>query len=102
MTLLSYIIAIVLYCIVKSDGRDNPPNLVQTLPKSTDTLFLSVLHHYTCIRVRACANISRKPVQQWTCTLVRWMHSHPAAEKLMYSMYLNHCVVVSLLYRERG
>ena len=48
-----------------------------------DTLFLSVLHHYTCIRVRACANISRTPVQQWTCTLVRWMHSqHPAAEKL--------------------
>ena len=28
------------------------------------TLFLSVLHHYTCIRVRACANISRIPVQQ--------------------------------------
>ena len=46
MTLLSYIVAIVLYCIVKSDGRDNPPNLVQTLPKSMDTLFLSVLHHY--------------------------------------------------------
>ena len=47
-----------------------------------DTLFLSVLHHYRCIRVRACANISRIPVQKRTCTLlVRWMHSHPAAEK---------------------
>ena len=51
-------------------------------PTCKDTLFLSVLHHYMCIRVRAMCEY-----QQNTCTAVnmhsgkvRWMHSHPAAE----------------------
>ena len=40
------------------------------------------IHVHPCPCNRLYANISRIPVQQWTCTLVRWMHSHPAAEKI--------------------
>ena len=45
-------------------------------------LFCTITHAFVSMQY---ANISRIPVQQWTCTLlVRWMHSHPAAEKFNY------------------
>ena len=56
------------YCIYISSIRIALDRWIQqyfcTMVAPARTFFLSVLHHYTCIRVRACANISKIPVQQ--------------------------------------